>query len=106
MVASIWNVFVLQYDDFQNLAMIEYGDGKLTCYNSSMETWTSGNQEDNEDVAPCFQLQLTVEEMIPTKILLLLETMSLCESSPLETGHDDFNPTISKKQKGILIIIK
>ena len=98
-------MYVLQYDDFQNLAMIEYGDIKLTRYNSSMETWTSGNQEDNEDVAPCFQLQLTVEEMIPTEILLLLETMSLREFSPLETGHDDFNPTISKKQKGILIII-
>ena len=33
----------------------------------------------------------------PIEILLLLETMSLCESSPLETGHDDLNPTINKK---------
>ena len=57
MVASIWKVPVLQYDDFQNLVMIGYGDGKLTCCNSSMETWTGGNQEDNEDVALCFQLQ-------------------------------------------------
>ena len=37
--------------------------------------------------------------VMPIEILLLLETMSLCESSPLETGHDDLNPTIGKKQK-------
>ena len=39
--------------------------------------------------------------VMPIEILLLLETMSLCESSPLETGHDDLNPTISKKQRRI-----
>ena len=60
-----------------------------------------GNQENNEDVAPCFQLRSIVEEMMSTKILLLLKTMSLCESSPLEASHDDLNPTISKKHRGI-----
>ena len=71
MVASIWSVPVLQYDDFQNPVMIEYGDGKLTCCNSSMETRTSGNREDNEDVAPCFQLQSIVEKMMPITVILL-----------------------------------
>ena len=71
MVTFIWNVPVLQYDDFQNLEMIGYGDGKLTYSNSSMETWTGGNQEDNEDVAPCFQLQSIVEEIMSITAILL-----------------------------------
>ena len=79
MAASVWSVPVLQNDEFQNLAMIGYGDGKLTCCNSSMETWTGGNREDNEDVnrednegvAPCFQLQSTVEKMMPITVILI-----------------------------------
>ena len=30
-----------------------------------------GNQENNEDVAPCFQLQSIVEKMMPITVILL-----------------------------------